>query len=625
MYFKYFCCSLRLFTVLILTSSFIGDTSFASSPAPSKKDDGGFSSSSAGESADQIYVRMSEEEKEIIKTLQLRLRMEKEDEETRTRSEPLGSLVEGIHYSLSIIMDGSLNIEFAKNAEDGQKSVLEWILANNLKPDQNAINGAFCGATKNNHPTILELMFANNLKPDPNCVDFVLAIAAKDGRKNIFELMLANNLKPTQLGINMSFAAAADGGHQEILEWMLANNLRPNQDGINFAFGAAAESGHQNILEWMLANNLRPDQNGIDFAFYKAAKGGHQNIMEWMLANNLRPDQNGIDNAFTSAAQREHQNILEWLLANNFRPVNNTIIQAYRDAVADERSQIAQFLEQRFPDVITPAIRNEQGRGNANGTGQANFARADNNAGRAFEIHRFATALNNDVCRIIRQKLDQAGRQPDNYLSFGEVVTKIRASAAKQNINLTGAFEGYIAYSSDEYKNTMSLAATFVLTFYPGAFDAWVQGFVVDSAQAYQCSTSSRSAPTDSCTAGFWERVITCLDRLVSYGMAEKDPELFKLLGGAQDKMFLQQKIGSLINLEFLVKALSESGFPKDCSMDQLKEKVNSILKSKFDAGDELQQARGTLEEYAKHEFWETLYKGYTGKEYTNDSSSSAK
>jgi len=551
MYFKYFGCSLRLFAVVIISSCFIGGASFAAAPAQFNQGSGNIPPSSIGASADQIYASMGDQEKEVIIKLEQKLKSTSNEERSK-----------------------EINSTFVYAAKAGYQKIMEWMLSNNLRPDQT--------------------------------------------------------------GINEAFSEAANVGDKNIMEWMLANNLRPDQEGVEDAFSHAAGSAvyeyagdDMSIMECMLTNNLRPQVSGIFDAYAFAGGGGDADVMQWLIDNNIMPDQDAINEAFSEAAIYDHDYILELMLRNNLIPQDDVIIQSYRNVIADGITDTAQFLERTFPNIITPEIRNEQGRA-ANAAGQQNFARANNMAnnnivGRAFEIHNFAKEVNNDACRIIVQKLEQAGRQPGNYLSFGDVVTKIKASARTQNINLTSAFEGYINHATDEYMNLMSLVATFVLSFYSDAFDAWVQGFVVDSAQAYQCSAASSAAPTDSCTKGFWERVVTCLDRLSGYGLAKKDPELLNLLGGAQDTMFLRQKIDTFVSLGFLQKALARSGLPKDCSMDQLQEKVKDILSSKFDAGYELAQAMSKLAEYEKYGFWEDLYLDYTGKEYSADPSGEGK
>jgi len=255
----------------------MGAASFAASPAASKQGYGSAGSSN-GESADQIYAKMSNEEKEQTNELKKRL----------------GSVSNEERVSL-------INSYFSYAFRNKYRNVLEWMLANNLRPDQAEIDGSVTYVFKYQY----------------NSTDQYL---------NVLQCMFENNLKPNQGLMNEVFIFCADHNDTQLIKLMLANNLSPNQRGINEVYLSAAASDYSNILKLMLGSNLRPDQNGINKAFGYAALHNYQNIIELMLANNLRPE-------------------------------NETIIQEYRKASVYGISQVAQLLQQRFPEVITPEIK----------------------------------------------------------------------------------------------------------------------------------------------------------------------------------------------------------------------------------------------------------------------------
>jgi len=243
----------------------------------------------------------------------------------------------------------------------------------------------------------------------------------------------------------------------------------------------------------------------------------------------------------------------------------------------------------------------------------------------AFEIHNFANKIKDQSIVIMKARLLEAGVEEDDILSYEECLGKIRQSAKKEQISLNSAFESYVATEKTQYQNVLRITATFVSLFYENSFDAWVRGFVVDSAEAYdnEPGQPESSSARASCPKGFWERTISCLNRLDHGQLNQNDPQLIKLLGGQEEALMLKNKLENFVIPSFIIAELNKANFNKNCSMDSLKQKTKEILRSQFTADEEFAKAMEKVEENAVHGFWETVFEDFTGHEQSEEKESS--
>jgi len=276
---------LRCFLFFLITCCYFGDLAlFASAPStPSNARSG---NQNANETPEKIYNRMSATEKAIIDKFNADIK----NLSGEKRDKAMGDFIGANIY--------------------GHQNIVHWIIASNLVTDQNIVNFIFYQGDDDTK----QLLINNNLIPSQNEINYKFKEAVKNDDQNKVEWMLINNLRPDQDSINQVFFYIV-GGKQPpyvILDWLLANNIRPNQTFTRRLFTCGSVRPEQ--MQWMLNNGFTPnDQDTINRAFTNNVGTVATGARRFMLNNNLIPDESNLVIAYRNAVSVSDREMIELL------------------------------------------------------------------------------------------------------------------------------------------------------------------------------------------------------------------------------------------------------------------------------------------------------------------------
>ncbi len=259
--------------------------------------------------------------------------------------------------------------------------------------------------------------------------------------------------------------------------------LRSGQTVVNMALSGAARNNQVAVVEMFLSRaygKLGPDQDGIDLAFGKAVKSGNEAVVNLML-------------------NRPQSTIFEVLVyRGKLRPTKSSIIDAYRNAIIDGNIGIIRLLAPYVP----LSERLNQGGG----------------SGIAFEIHDYAnTRVNTSSSSSggtppLTTKLIDAvfeniqGRMKGvtliSYIDAQKIIEEgIEQFIPKGQLALAKQAALYRLGGDTNYEQEIRVTVTFMQTFHKDKMVQWINGFVLESIEAYRNSSNSTS-----CSKGIRER-----------------------------------------------------------------------------------------------------------------------
>ncbi|MCX7343283.1 MAG: ankyrin repeat domain-containing protein, partial [Proteobacteria bacterium] len=300
---------------------------------------------------------------------------------------------------------------------------------------------------------------------------------------------------------------AAASGKQALVAFLLTQKLKYSQ---NRALRFAAMNEQLTMVEFLLNRpiQLRPSQEGINTAIKSAAFYGKKNMVEFLLNWKEQPQASKlvINWALLSASSNNQLAMVEFLLNRTdgeFRPNQYGIIDAYREAVANSYMEIIR--------ILTPHVPEEERQ-----------TQAGPHRGMAYEIHNYtntqvtaneASDSSTETAKPVKL-IDAVWDNINVKLKDVNIITYDNA-----RLTIEQAIEKFIPTEQKElatqaalhrlesdvdYEHKLSVAITFIQTFHEDKMEHWVNGFVLESIEAYKNSSNSTS-----CSKGILERIAT--------------------------------------------------------------------------------------------------------------------
>ncbi|MEI6188677.1 MAG: hypothetical protein WCP46_09380, partial [Alphaproteobacteria bacterium] len=355
--------------------------------------------------------------------------------------------------------------------------------------------------------------------------------------------------------------AAATSGKQALVEFIVNQELKNSQDR---ALRFAIRNDQQAMVEFLLNHpgQLKPSQAGINTALKDAAYLGKKNMVEFLLdwKGEPQPHKIAINWALRSAASNNKQAVVEFLL--NRHDGESTIkqyviINTYRDAIANNYLEIIHLLE--------PIVPLEE-----------RLNHASPSRGIAHEIHNYNntqvidreisssstyTSRPNRLINVVWRNVNRLLKDVNiiNYATAKLIIEQaIEKFIPNEQQDLATQAALHHLGSDSNYEHKLSVAITFIQTFHEDKMEHWINGFILESIEAYKNSSNSTS-----CSKGILERIAT--------GFRGINPELDKLFAQAEAPLLVRNwlKIWDLPNIndeikQDLVKQLKAKGINCD-------------------------------------------------------------
>jgi len=390
------------------------------------------------------------------------------------------------------------------------------------------------------------------------------------------------------------------------------------KDLVGKILSCASASDYHNLIAFVVDSFERMlDDNNVDYAFHCCIISGSTKCLNIMLDRGLKAHQQIVEVSIlnTTATGESLANTMRIVFQTEaLRPSDSAIVNIYNrllncrpDDAGDYNSiragELARIIENYLPTEEAVDYSEED---HMTGIQNREYMR------RIVEVHNFS--CNKDkILQIMEHRLSDAGVKESDYLLYKDALAMVRSSAAKHAIVLPGKFELYTSTADMNCQNTLELSATFVSKFYKESFDAWVKGFLDDSADAHKDFQAPPVPNEDmdvnySCQQGFWERMTTCLDRIDNDLLTSRDKEISSLLGGDQLTLMLEFKVEHFVNPLFVARELKKLGVDRILPIHVLNRKMKDILCSKFEEGKELEEAERNLLEKERYGFWDHVY-----------------
>ncbi len=355
--------------------------------------------------------------------------------------------------------------------------------------------------------------------------------------------------------------AAAASGKQALVEFIVNQELKNSQDR---ALRFAIRNDQQAMVEFLLNHpgQLKPSQAGINTALKDAAYLGKKNMVEFLLnwKGQPQPHKIAINWALRSAASNNKQAVVEFLL--NRHDGESTIkqyviINTYRDAIANNYLEIIHLLEPLVP-LEERLNHASPSRGIAHEIHNYNNTQVIDREISSSSTH---TARPNRLINVVWRNVNRLLKDI-NIITYANakliIEQAIEKFIPKDQQDLATQAALHHLESDTNYEHKLSVAITFIQTFHKDKMEQWINGFVLESIEAYKNSSN----PT-SCSKGILERIAT--------GFRGIDVELDKLFAQAEGPLLVRNwlKTWDLPNIndetkQDLVKQLISKGINGD-------------------------------------------------------------